>query len=93
MRHATCPRILKLKQINHGLRKISDIILIKTLIYDRFLLAGFKVQRGSFPTRLLAQEVTVEAAPLARHLGIVFDSALYFKSSIYILYRALATII
>ena len=34
----------------------------------------------SFPTRLLAQEVT--PSPSARNLGIVFDSALNFKSHI-----------
>ena len=33
-----------------------------------------------FPTRLLAQEVTL--SPSARNLGIVFDSALNFKSHI-----------
>ena len=33
-----------------------------------------------FPTRLLAQEVT--PPPSARNLGIVFDSALHFKSHI-----------
>ena len=47
-----------------------------------FLLIGSKVQREnfskSFPTRLLAQEVT----PFARNLGIVFASALHFKSHI-----------
>ena len=49
-----------------------------------FLLIGSKVQRENFskcfPTRLLAQEVT--PSPSARNLGIVFDSALYFKSHI-----------
>ena len=49
-----------------------------------FLLIGSKVQREKnskcFPTRLLAQEVT--PAPSARNLGIVFDSALNFKSHI-----------
>ena len=49
-----------------------------------FLLIGPKVQRENFskcfPTRLLAQEVT--PSPSARNLGIVFDSALNFKSHI-----------
>ena len=57
-----------------------------------FLLIGSKVQREnfskSFPTRLLAQEVT--PSPSARNLGIVFDSALRV---IYLVYLALATII
>ena len=49
-----------------------------------FLLIVSKVQREifsqCFPTRLLAQEVT--PSPSARNLGIVFDSALNFKSHI-----------
>ena len=49
-----------------------------------FLLIGSRVQREKFskcfPTRLLAQEVT--PSPSARNLGIVFDSALNFKSHI-----------
>ena len=49
-----------------------------------FLLIGSKVQREKFskcfPTRLLAQEVT--PSPSARNLGIVFDSALNFRSHI-----------
>ena len=44
-----------------------------------------------FPTRLLAQEVT--PYPSTRNLGIVFDSALNFKSHIYLVYLALATIL
>ena len=48
------------------------------------LLIGSNVHREifskCFPTRLLAQEVT--PAPSARNLGIVFDSALNFKSHI-----------
>ena len=51
-----------------------------------FLLIGSKVQREnfskSFPTRLLAQEVT--PSPSARNLGIVFDSALNFKNHIHV---------
>ena len=47
-----------------------------------FLLIGSNVQRENFskcfPTGLLAQEVT--PSPSARNLGIVFDSALNFKS-------------
>ena len=49
-----------------------------------FVLIGSKVKREKnskcFPTRLLAQEVT--PFPSARNLGIVFDSALHFKSHI-----------
>ena len=49
-----------------------------------FLLIGSKVQREKFskcfPTRLLAQEVT--PSPSDTNLGIVFDSALNFKSHI-----------
>ena len=49
-----------------------------------FVLIGSKVHREKiskwFPTRLLAQEVT--PSPSARNLGIVFDSALHFKSHI-----------
>ena len=49
-----------------------------------FLLIGSKVQREKiskcFPTRSMAQEVT--PSPSARNLGIVFDSALNFKSHI-----------
>ena len=49
-----------------------------------FLLIVSKVQRGnfskSFPTRLLAPEVT--PSPSARNLGKVFDSALNFKNHI-----------
>ena len=49
-----------------------------------FLLIGSKVQRENFlkcfTTKLLAQEVT--PSPSARNLGIVFDSALNFKSHI-----------
>ena len=44
-----------------------------------FLLIGSKVQHEIF-SRLLAQEVT--PSPSARNLGIVFDSALNFKSHI-----------
>ena len=51
---------------------------------SEFLLIGSKVQREKFstcfPTKLLAQEVT--PSPSARNLGIVFDSALNFKSHI-----------
>ena len=50
----------------------------------KFLLIGCKVQcenfSKSFPTRLLAQEVT--PSPSARNLGIIIDSALNFKSHI-----------
>ena len=55
-----------------------------------FLLIGSKVLREKiskcFPTRLLAQEVT--PSPSARNLGIVFDSALNFRSHISGRYRA-----
>ena len=56
-----------------------------------FLFIGSKVQREnfskSFPTRLLAQEVN--HSPSARNLGIVFDSALNFKSYIWYISRLL----
>ena len=56
----------------------------------KFLLIGSKVQREKFskcfPTRLLAQEVT--PSPSARNLGIVFDSALNFRSHISDISRA-----
>ena len=49
-----------------------------------FLLIGSKVQREKIPkcfqTRLLAQEVTPSSS--ARNLGIIFDTALNFKSHI-----------
>ena len=49
-----------------------------------FLLIGSRVQRENFsrcfPTRLLEQDVTPAAS--ARNLGVVFDSALNFKSHI-----------
>ena len=55
-----------------------------------FLLIGSKVQREkfskSFPTRLSAQEVTPFLS--ARNLGIVFDSALNFKSHLSDISRA-----
>ena len=55
-----------------------------------FLLIGSKVQRENFslcfPATLLAHEVT--PSPSARNLGVVFDSALYFKSHICGIYRA-----
>ena len=51
---------------------------------SEFLLIGSKVQGEKFstcfPARLLAQEVP--PSPSARNLGIVFDSALNFKSHI-----------
>ena len=49
-----------------------------------FLIIGCKVQRENvskcFPTRLLAQEVTLSSS--ARNLGVVFNSVLNFKSHI-----------
>ena len=49
-----------------------------------FILIGSKVLREKnstcFPTRLMAQEVT--SSPSAKNIGVVFDSALNFKSHI-----------
>ena len=63
-------------------RKLKLIAKLKDKI--EFLLIGSKVQRESFskclPTKLLAQEVTPSLS--ARNLGVVFDSALNFKSHI-----------
>ena len=56
----------------------------------KFLLIGSKVQREQiskcFPTRLLAHEVN--PYPSVRNLGVVFDSALNFKSHISGIFRA-----